>query len=231
MSAKLESFEKIYKRAAGRHGGPAAFEKKIKQDLTKPRSPKQLTALSDDRYLSEMAKCIFRAGFVWSVVDKKWPGFEKAFLKFEPKKVARLSDEQLDKLAEDESIIRNRSKIYSVRNNAAFVVDIAKEHGSFGKFLGQWPADDPVGLHEVLKKRGDRLGGHSGFFFLRFTGKDTFLFSRDVVAALIHQKLIKKEPTSKKDLAAAQSAFQHWQQESGRSFTEISKILACSIDA
>ncbi len=230
-TAKLESFEKIFARAAKRHGGPAAFEKKLKSDLTPPLKPAKLAAIPDDRYLSEMAKCIFRAGFVWKVVEDKWPEFERAFLKFAPAKVARMSDEALDDLAADARIIRNRAKIYSVRANAVFVLETAKAHGGFGKFVGDWPADDPIGLWQHLKKHGDRLGGNSGMYLLRFMGKDTFLFSNDVVAALIHQKLISKAPTSQKDLRAAQAAFLQWQNESGRSLNQISKILACSIDA
>ena len=41
-----------------------------------------------------------------------------------------------------------------------------------GKFLAAWPTDDQVGLMEVLAKRGTRLGGFSGQYFLRFLGWD-----------------------------------------------------------
>lgn len=227
----MEKFEKILARAAKRHGGATAFEKSLKLNLTPPLKPAKIAAIPDDRFLSQMAMCIFRAGFVWSVVENKWPEFERAFLKFIPAKVARMSDEILDELATDARIIRNRKKIYSVRENAVFVLETARRHGSFGKFLADWPANDPPGLLQVLKKQADRLGGNSGYYFLRFMGKDTYLFSNDVVAALIHQKIITKPPTSQKDLRAAQDAFLQWQTESGRPLSQISKILACSIDA
>ena len=227
----MEKFEKISARAAGRHGGPAALEQKIKADLTPPRSARALAAIPDDRYLSQMAMCIFRAGFVWDVVENKWPEFEQAFLKFAPAKVARMSDEDLDRLAGDARIIRNREKIYAVRDNAVFVLETAREHGSFGKFIAQWPGDDLIGLLQILKKQGQRLGGNSGYYFLRFMGKDTFVFSKDVTAALIHQKIVAKNPTSQKEIQAVQAAFLKWQAESGRPLCQISKILACSIDA
>ena len=55
----------------------------------------------------------------------------------------------------------------SVRENAQFVQAIAKEHGSFGKFLSQWPASDEIGLLNLLTKRGSRLGGNTGQMLLR----------------------------------------------------------------
>ena len=96
-----------------------------------------------------MAKRIFSAGFVWSVIEKKWPGFEAAFLGFEPARLLLQPDEFWEGLAGDKRIVRNPQKIMAVRDNARFVADIAREHGSFGKFLAQWPVSDQVGLNFV----------------------------------------------------------------------------------
>ena len=101
-----------------------------------------------------MAKRVFSAGFVWSVIEKKWPGFEAAFLSFEPPRLLLQPDEFWEDLTGDKRIVRNPQKIMAVRGNARFVADIAREHGSFGKFLAQWPAGDQVGLLELLGKRG-----------------------------------------------------------------------------
>ena len=101
---------------------------------------------------------LFRsAGFVWSVIERKWPDFEAAFLGFEPRRLLFQPAEFWDSLASDKRIVRNPQKIRSVRDNARFVSDIAAEHGSFGRFLGEWPADDQVGLLDLLAKRGARL--------------------------------------------------------------------------
>ena len=78
-------------------------------------------------------------------------------------------------------IVRHGGKIQAVRHNAGFVSDITAEHGSFGRFAGAWPDDDIVGLWGFLAKRGKRLGGNTGRYFLRFIGKDSFLPSFDVV--------------------------------------------------
>ncbi len=110
--------------------------------------------------------------------------------------------------------MRNGAKIGSVRSNARFVQDIAKEHGSFGKFLAAWPSSDEVGLLEVLMKRGGRLGGNTGQMLLRFLGWDGFVTSKDVVACLRDAGLdIAKTVTSKRDLAKVQAQFNAWAKE------------------
>src|SRR5436305_651841 len=164
------SFKSIQARAEKRKGGAKVLVSLL------PRKPdkKALAKLPDDRILSEMAERIFSAGFVWDVIDKKWPGFEEAFLGFNPKRLLFQPAEFWEKLASDKRIVRNAQKIKSVRENAKFVTEIAAEHGSFGKFLAKWPADDQVGLLEVFDKRGSRLGGFSGQYLLRFLGWDAF---------------------------------------------------------
>ncbi len=220
------SFKTIRARAAKRKGGDAA----LAALLPKVPSQKALAKLRDDRALAEMAKRIFSAGFVWSVIEKKWPGFEAAFLAFEPGRLLLQPDEFWDQLTGDKRIVRNPQKIAAVRENVRFVADIAREHGSFGKFLAQWPLDDQVGLLELLAKRGARLGGRTGQYFLRFIGKDGFVMSTDVVACLRDAGLdIAPNPTSKKDLKKIQDAFNGWAEETGLPRVHLSRICAMSI--
>jgi 3-methyladenine DNA glycosylase Tag len=222
----VTSFKAIRARAAKRKGGEAV----LANLLPKVTAPKALAKLSDDRVLAEMSKRVFSAGFVWSVIEQKWPGFEAAFLGFEPKRLNFQPDEFWEGLASDKRIVRNPQKIKAVRENAKFVADIAREHGSFGKFLSQWPADDQVGLLELLGKRGARLGGRTGQYLLRFIGKDGFVTSPDVVACLRDAGLdIADSPTSKKDLRKVQDQFNSWAKDSGLPLTHISRICALSI--
>jgi 3-methyladenine DNA glycosylase Tag len=220
------AFKTIRAQAAKRKGGEAVLESL----LPKEQSPKALARLGDDRVLSEMAKRIFSSGFVWSVIEKKWPGFEAAFLQFQVGPLLLQPDEFWERLASDKRIVRNAPKIMAVRENARFVADIAGEHGSFGKFLAAWPKGDQVGLLELLSKRGTRLGGKTGQYFLRFIGRDGFVTSNDVVACLRDAGLdIAENPTSKKDMAKIQAAFNTWAEETGLPFTHISRICAMSI--
>jgi 3-methyladenine DNA glycosylase Tag len=222
----MTSFKTIRTRAAKRKGGDAV----LVALLPKVPSQKALGRLADDRVLAEMAKRIFSAGFVWSVIEKKWPEFEAAFLAFEPPRLLLQPDEFWEGLAGDRRIVRHPQKIMAVRNNARFLADVAGEHGSFGKFLAQWPAGDQVGLLDLLGKRGARLGGRTGQYFLRFIGKDCFVTSADVVACLRDAGLdISENPTSKKDLKKIQDQFNAWGQETGLPLTHLSRICAMSI--
>jgi len=224
--ASVETFSSIFERAAKRKGGNKALEAL----LPKPKSPTALKKLADADVLSEMTKCVFRSGFVWKIIENKWPGFETAFHQFDVTRCAMLSDEELEELQQNTDIVRHGKKIQSVRSNAQYVLSVREEHGSFGKFLASWPQDDFVGLWADMKKRGDRLGGQTGRYFLRFIGRDTPMFSRDVVHALVALKVVDKEPTGKAALQLTQDAFNAWREESGRSFNEISRVLACSVD-
>jgi 3-methyladenine DNA glycosylase Tag len=192
------AFKTIRARAEKRKGGAKALAR-----LMPPKpDPEALRKLRDDRVLAEMAKRVFSAGFAWSVIESKWPGFQEAFLDFEPARLAFEPEEFWHKLTIDTRIVRNGAKIMSVRANAGFVLDVAKEHGSFGKFLADWPPSDEVGLLELLAKRGSRLGGASGQMLLRFLGYDAFVATKDVAACLRDAGLdIASAPTSKRDLA------------------------------
>ena len=114
----MKDFSQLYELFLERHGNDEAT---ALTSLPSAAGVRTLRALGDDRYLSQMAVCIFQAGFVWRVVVNKWDGFELAFSKFKPSAVAHFSDERVDELMQDESIIRNRQKILAVRENAAFV--------------------------------------------------------------------------------------------------------------
>ncbi len=218
-------FKRIRERAAKRKGG----EKVLAALMPKKPNNKAVSKLPDDRILSDMAARIFSAGFVWSVIDKKWPGFEEAFLGFNPKRLLFQPAEFWERLASDKRIVRHAGKIKAVRDNARFVTEIAQEHGSFGKFLSRWPADDQVGLLEVLAKRGARLGGFSGQYFLRFLGWDAFVLSGDVLLCLRDSGVPIGSGTSKKDLRAAQDQLNAWARESGLPITHVSRTCALSI--
>ena len=218
-------FDDILQSAANRKGGLAALETLLPQ----PKSRAELISISDDRVLAAMARNIFRAGFVWKIVEAKWPSFEEAFHGFDIMTVAAMDEGELDDLACDPRVIRNRQKLVAVRDNARFIFEIVNEHGSFGQYLADWPEDDLIGLWDDLHKRGSRLGGFTRAVFLREVGKDTFMLTGDVVRALIGARVVDKAPTSKRDLRATQSAFNAWRVETGRSLSELSRILACSV--
>jgi 3-methyladenine DNA glycosylase Tag len=219
------SFTTIMARAVKRKGGAA----KLTALLPAPKTGKAMKSIPDDRWLAEMTRAIFQAGFNWKVVDAMWPGFEAAFEGFQPRRWRMMSDDDLDRLIGDTRVVRYGAKLRSVQRNAEFLTLIASEHGSAGSFFASWPRQDFVGLLDTLKRRGDRLGGQTAQYFLRTMGVDGFILSRDGVAALIDAGVVDKPPTSRRDLAAVQAAYNAWMDESGLPLMQISRILSFSV--
>lgn len=221
----MRSFDGIFEIAASRKGGAEA----LGALLSGPKSEAEIAAIPDDRWLAAMTRGVFQAGFNWKVVDAMWPGFEAAFDGFDVGKCAMLNEEDFGRLVSDTRIIRNGAKIRSVQHNAAFVQSLRTEHGGVGKAIAAWPVTDFIGLLELFKKGGSRLGGTTGQYLLRSQGKDSFILTQSVIARLVAEGVIDKPPTSKKALADVQAAFNVWMEQSGRSLTEISRVLAMSV--
>jgi len=222
----VERFESIYQRACERKGGEA----QLVTLLPKVRSQRALAGTRDDRWLAEMTRCVFQAGFVWRVVNNKWDDFEKVFFGFPPEKIVMLSPDQIDRFAQNPRIIRNRQKVLGIQANAHFILDVAKEHGSFGKFVSHWPAEDLISLFAYMKKHGARLGGMTGQRVLRNMGKDTFVTTGDVVRCLQRAGAdLKDIPGSKREMSLIQNSFNHWNEESGLPYSHISRICAMSV--
>ncbi|SDO77511.1 DNA-3-methyladenine glycosylase I [Pseudomonas jinjuensis] len=222
----MRDYQWLYEYCVNRFGSVEALEARLPQ----PKSAAELAAVGDDRYLSLISLRIFRAGLKHSLVDAKWPAFEEVFFGFDPQKVVLMGGERLENLMQDARLIRHLGKLKSVPLNAQIILDIAREHGSFGKLLADWPVTDIVGLWKLLAKRGNQLGGLSAPRFLRMAGKDSFIPTDDVVAALKAQEIIDKAPTSQKDLAAVQTAFNHWHEQSGRPLCQLSVMLAHTVN-
>ena len=219
-------FTPIYQRAIRRNDTLEALELRLLDPL--PRA--QIQRLEDHRYLAMMAKVVFQAGFVWRVIEKKWPAFEKAFLGFDADKLLLLSPEQIEAIGKNKDIVRNHQKINSVFANALYIYDQQQEYGSFASMVANWPHEDFVGLCLHLKKHGSRLGGMSGPRMLRYMGIDAYMLTGDVSMCLRDAGLdIAETPTSQRDLRKVQSLFNDWHQQTGYSFTRLSRICACSI--
>ncbi|WP_282181082.1 DNA-3-methyladenine glycosylase I [Aliiroseovarius marinus] len=222
----MRKFDDILMMAVERKGSFGA----VLGDIPEPASADELAATENSEWLACFAKGIFQAGLAWQVIVNKWDGIEEAFQGFDIGRCAMMSEEWFDALLADTRVIRSAPKIRSIQENAVFIQSVADEAGSFGRKVGDWPADDYFGLLDWLKSNGARLGGNTGAYALRRMGRDGFMMTRDVVARLVAEGVIDKAPTSKVAKTAVQNAFNTWHKESGRSFTEISRVLAYSID-
>lgn len=222
----MRTFDELLERAARRKGGVSALEAHI----PKPKSARAIAAIADDRWLAAMTQGVFQAGFVWRVVEHKLPGFEAALHGFDAHALAYLSDEDIEKLLADTRIIRHHAKLLATRDNAQLVLDLAQQHGGAGAFFASFGPRRYAELLEVLKKRGARLGGMTAQYFLRRMGLESWVLSIDVVRVLVDEGVLHRAPSSKRDMQAVQAAFDHWCEQSGKSLTYVSRVLAMSID-
>lgn len=108
----------------------------------------------DDQHLFEMLILEgAQAGLSWEIILKKREGYRKAFHFFDPKKVAAMSDQVLEKLCKNPEIVRNRLKIFGARKNAQAFLKIQKEFGSFDHYLWDFVKGKPI--RKIHKKLTD----------------------------------------------------------------------------
>lgn len=118
-----------------------------------------------------------QAGLSWITILRKREGYRRAFCDFDVKKVAALTDRQLEKILLDPAIVRNRLKVFSVRNNALAFIDVQQQFGSFSDYIWSFvnhrpiqnrcktPGDVPAtsaqsdALSKDMKKRGFKFVG------------------------------------------------------------------------
>lgn len=99
----------------------------------------------DDKHLFEMLILEgAQAGLSWETILKRREGYREAFHFFDPKKVAKMTDSELDGLLFNEKIIRNRLKVYAARKNARVFLEIQKEFGSFDRYLWGFVDGKPI---------------------------------------------------------------------------------------
>ncbi len=85
-----------------------------------------------------------QAGLSWSMILKKREGYRKLFAEFDPEKVARFTEKNLEKILLDPAIVRNRLKVYAAVNNAKCFLEVQKEFGSFDKYIWSFVNYKPI---------------------------------------------------------------------------------------
>ena len=220
----VEKVDDIYQRAAARKDGAA----KLNLLLGEGKQDQFLAELGDDRILAEFTKKIFQSGFVWRVVENKWPNFEESFFNFDIEKILMMPEEMMERKASDPAIIRNFNKVKTIKANGQMIFEEQQNGHSFAEFIAQWPSDNIIGLWAHLKKHGQRLGGNTGPYALRALGKDTFILSRDVEAYFRSHDLISGGIQTKSSLHTIQNSFNQWQQQCDLSLSQLSRLIAYS---
>jgi DNA-3-methyladenine glycosylase I len=132
-------------------------------------APKQVRPVRLGDYLEVMTKAVFQSGISWKVIESKWDGFREAFSGFDPDRIADLTAPEVDRLAEDTRIVRNRRKIEATIHNAETMLELDKEHGSFERYLGSLGSFENTVAD--LKKRFKFMGDFGAYYFLYVVGQ------------------------------------------------------------
>lgn len=89
-----------------------------------------------------------QAGLSWETILKKRDAYRRAYRGFDPVKVAKMTDAQLEKLLlEGSGIVRNRLKVFAARKNARAFLAIQKEFGSFDRYVWAFVGGKPIVNH------------------------------------------------------------------------------------
>jgi DNA-3-methyladenine glycosylase I len=144
----------------------------------------------DDRALFELLTLEgAQAGLSWRTILARRDEYRRAYHEFDIERIAKMRDAQLENLLLTSEVIRNRLKVFSVRDNARVALEVAGEHGSLDAYLWSFVGGKPMVNHwtqssqvpattevsdrmsKALKKRGFRFVGSTiCYAFMQATG-------------------------------------------------------------
>ncbi|WP_278922648.1 MULTISPECIES: DNA-3-methyladenine glycosylase I [Pseudophaeobacter] len=139
----------------------------------------------DIRLFEKICLESFQSGLSWRTILAKRENFRRAFCGFDWTVIASFTEEDVERLLQDEGIIRHRGKIESVINNARCAQELVAEAGSLAAFFWSFEPDpktlpepqtqstspDSVALSKALKKRGWKfVGPTTAFAFMQAMG-------------------------------------------------------------
>ncbi|HKF80593.1 MAG TPA: DNA-3-methyladenine glycosylase I [Thermoleophilaceae bacterium] len=120
-------------------------------------------------YLEVLTRAVFQAGLNWRVIDAKWDGFRQAFHGFDPARVAALTPGEIEELAADPRIVRNRRKIEATVDNAQAMLELDAEHGGFRRYLRSHGSFDEAVAD--LRRQFAFVGETGAYYFLHVVGE------------------------------------------------------------
>jgi DNA-3-methyladenine glycosylase I len=138
----------------------------------------------DVRLFEKLSLEGFQSGLSWLTILRKREGFRKAFKGFDPEKVARFREKDVERLLGDASIIRHRGKIEAVINNAQRMLELRQSEGSLAAYVWRFEPErehrdegmpsitpESQAMAKDLKKRGWRfVGPTTAYAFMQAMG-------------------------------------------------------------
>jgi len=105
----------------------------------------------DDRQIFEFLTLeAAQAGLSWYTVLRKREAYRKAFAGFDPQRVAKYGDRQLQSLLKNSGIIRNQQKIVATINNAKRFLEVQEQFGSFDSYIWRFVDGKPI-VHRLKR--------------------------------------------------------------------------------
>jgi 3-methyladenine DNA glycosylase Tag len=134
-----------------------------------PQAPDKIEPQSPDDYLEVMTKAVFQSGMSWRVIEAKWDGFREAFEGFDVEKVAGFGPDDVERLAQDTRIVRNRRKIQATVDNADEILALDRQHNGFRNYLRSHGSFEETVAD--LKRHFSFLGDTGSYYFLHVVGE------------------------------------------------------------
>ncbi|PKB79447.1 MAG: hypothetical protein BZY88_13480 [SAR202 cluster bacterium Io17-Chloro-G9] len=138
--------------------------------MVEQEAPERIQPQTLGDYLEVMTKSVFQSGISWRVVNSKWPSIRESFWEFDAERIAGISPEELDRLAQDKRVIRNRRKLEAIVGNARQMVALESSHGGFQQYLRSHGGFE--GTVKDLRKQFKFLGEMGCYHFLYVVGED-----------------------------------------------------------
>ena len=145
----------------------------------------------DNKWFEFIVLDAFQAGLSWCTVLHKRESFRKVFKGFDPAKVARMSEAEMEKARNNVEIIRNRLKIQATVKNASAFLKLQEENGTFDTFIWQftdgktiqnkWKTMADIPASTELSDRISKELKSKGFSFVGSTIVYSFLQAAGVV--------------------------------------------------
>ncbi len=132
-------------------------------------APERITPGKLADYLEVLTRAVFQSGISWRVVEAKWPGTREALYDFDPRRLAELTPDDVDRLSQDQRLIRNRRKIEATVANAQTMLDLDREFHGFKRYLSSF--DEFEAESADLVKRFKFLGATGAYYFLHMVGR------------------------------------------------------------
>lgn len=127
----------------------------IPDQILKPRLPD---------YLAVMSKAVFQAGLSWAAIAKTWDAYLSAFEGFDPARVARYDDGDVERLMVTDGVLHSRKKIQATVANAKTILELDAQYDGFAKYLRSFPDYDSFA--KDFRKRFKFMGEMNVWYFL-----------------------------------------------------------------